>query len=228
MARINIWSVYKHTTPSGKVYIGITSRVPKYRWNKGNGYTSNKHFVNAIKKYGWENIKHEILFTDLTKEEAEAKEIELIAFYNSANPDFGYNRSLGGNVVSDETRKRLSVARKGKRKGIPSWAKGKHFTEEHRQKISASNKNKPKSKAHCKRLSEVKLGKYTSGANPDAKRIEMYDLDGEYIHTYDCIKDALKELNAPLKSGHISSCAKGKKKSAYGFMWKYAKEGEAV
>ena len=222
------WSVYKHTAPSGKVYIGITSRNPEYRWNHGKGYITNQHFYRSIQKYGWDNIKHEILFTSLTKEEAEAKEIELITLYHSSDPDFGYNISLGGNVASDETRRRLSVALKGKKAGVPSWAKGKHFTEEHKQKISASNKNKPKSKAHCQKLSEAKKGKYKSGANPDAKKIDMYDLDGDYICTYNCIRDALKELNAPLKSGHISLCAKGKKKSAYGFIWKYAEAGEAV
>lgn len=27
----NNWSVYKHTSPSGKVYIGITSKKPQVR-----------------------------------------------------------------------------------------------------------------------------------------------------------------------------------------------------
>ena len=33
-----MWTVYKHTSPSNKVYIGITSREPKLRWDNGNGY----------------------------------------------------------------------------------------------------------------------------------------------------------------------------------------------
>lgn len=32
------YTVYKHTSPSGKVYIGITCRKPEYRWNHGKGY----------------------------------------------------------------------------------------------------------------------------------------------------------------------------------------------
>ena len=41
-------------------------------------------------------------------------EIELIAKYDSTNRDKGYNISLGGNVPSEETRKKLSKANKGK------------------------------------------------------------------------------------------------------------------
>ena len=76
--------VYKHTSPSNKVYIGITSQTPERRWRKdGKGYKTHIYFWNAIKKYGWNNFKHEVLFSGLTKEEAEQKEIELIAYYKS-------------------------------------------------------------------------------------------------------------------------------------------------
>ena len=67
------YTVYKHTSPSGKVYIGITGIEPEKRWRKGWGYNHNTYFINAVKKYGWDNIKHEIIDTNLTKEEAELK-----------------------------------------------------------------------------------------------------------------------------------------------------------
>ena len=54
--------VYKHTSPNGKVYIGMTCLKPIQRWKKdGSGYKRNTHFWGAIQKYGWENFKHEIL-----------------------------------------------------------------------------------------------------------------------------------------------------------------------
>lgn len=87
--------VYRHTCPNGKVYIGITGRNPSVRWANGKGY-SNSYFYNAISKYGWQNIKHEILFDSLTKEEAEAKEIELIAEHKSNHKEYGYNIAVGG------------------------------------------------------------------------------------------------------------------------------------
>lgn len=66
--------VYRHTSPNGKVYIGITSRKPEQRWKNVNGYKDSPKFYNAIKKYGWDNFKHEILFDGLN--EITAKLIE--------------------------------------------------------------------------------------------------------------------------------------------------------
>lgn len=91
-----MYTVYKHTSPNGKCYIGITSNNPLIRWSNGNGYSGQPYFFRAIMKYGWDNIKHEILFSDLSKEEACQKEIELIKFHKSNNPNYGYNISTGG------------------------------------------------------------------------------------------------------------------------------------
>lgn len=71
------WCIYMHTFPDGKKYIGITKRDPEKRWLGGNGYTTDI-MKEYIKKYGWENVKHDILLMGLTEEEARAKEKELI------------------------------------------------------------------------------------------------------------------------------------------------------
>ena len=97
------WSVYKHTTPNGKIYIGITSKEPKYRWNSGHGYRKCKRFWNAIVKYGWLNIKHDILYTNLTKTDAENLEKKLIGQYQSNDPKYGYNIMPGGDVTQGFT-----------------------------------------------------------------------------------------------------------------------------
>jgi len=115
-----LYIVYKHTSPSGKVYIGITSKDnPNHRWQNGKGY-KGKHFYYAVKKYGWENIKHEVLYEGLSQEEAKQKEIELIDYYDSTNPKNGYNVSPGGDVVSDKTKIKIGEISKAK------WADPKY------------------------------------------------------------------------------------------------------
>lgn len=69
------YKVYKHIFPNNKVYIGITQQTLKRRWQNGRGYYKNTFISKAINKYGWENVKHEILFENLTKEQAEQKKL---------------------------------------------------------------------------------------------------------------------------------------------------------
>ena len=110
------YTVYMHVSPNGKVYIGITSLKPKYRWENGRGYKGNEYFYRAIKKYEWNNFEHIIIENNLTKEQAENMEIELIAKYRSNDREYGYNIESGGNCkgkASDETRKKMSDNNKG-------------------------------------------------------------------------------------------------------------------
>lgn len=93
---IKIYSVYVHTTPNGKKYIGYTGNNVKRRWGNGKHYKQHKHFYNAIQKYGWENITHEIVFQTDNKQYALEKEMEYIKLYKSNNRKFGYNNSIGG------------------------------------------------------------------------------------------------------------------------------------
>lgn len=91
------WYVYKHTNKmNNKSYIGITCQVPSHRWgHEGHNYQLQPKFYNAIIKYGWDNFTHEILFQNLTKEDALKQEANLIQQYNSILN--GYNESIGLN-----------------------------------------------------------------------------------------------------------------------------------
>lgn len=106
------YCVYKHTSPSGKSYIGITSMSPpSKRWKNGKGYSHNTYFTNAINKYGWDNFKHEIIKDNLTEEEAEVLERELIEKYNTFDSNKGYNCTSGGEIGkqhTEETRRKQS------------------------------------------------------------------------------------------------------------------------
>ena len=96
----NKYSVYKHTFPNGKVYIGITSVEPEKRWDNGMGYMANKRMFFDIVQYGWGNIKHEVLKTGLTRSEAEKKEKELIETYGNRVREATYNTQHTKNANS--------------------------------------------------------------------------------------------------------------------------------
>lgn len=91
-----IYKVYMHTTPNGKKYIGYTGQKLENRWGAGENYKQHKYFYNAIKKYGWNNIKHELLFETSNKEQALEKEMYYIQKFKSNEKQYGYNNSMGG------------------------------------------------------------------------------------------------------------------------------------
>ena len=148
------YCVYCHTNKAnGKKYIGITCQKPEKRWNNGKGYKTQQRFWRAISLYGWDAFTHEIWYTDLTKEEAEVLEIELIAKYETQNPLKGYNVTPGGDGVmtgrkhSQESRKKMSEAHKGKplseetKRKLSESLKGRKMSEETRQKMKDAYKN---------------------------------------------------------------------------------------
>ena len=225
------YKVYRHICPNGKVYIGITSQSDvQRRWQNGCGYRNNILFYRAIKKYGWKNIVHEILFDNLSKTEAEQKEIELIKKYKSNNTRFGYNIENGGNCVgthSEETKKKISEAQMGEKNhnyrkpsplkgkkhtqeqieknriahiGQPSYWKGKHLPGEMVEKLK-----KPKTETHKKHLSE-------------AKSIPVICTEtGEWFPSGKAAAD-----EKGISRGSIAYVVKGKRNTAGGLHWKYA------
>ena len=131
----NRYIVYKHTTPSGKVYIGITTRSLNERIH--GGYRHNKYFRRAIEKYGWENIQTEILADSVTAAEATLLEQYYIEAFESKDHTKGYNIEDGGvqrNSSSEETRRKISEA--AKRRHTP-------ISAETREKLRKKAKRKP-------------------------------------------------------------------------------------
>lgn len=104
---MNDYIIYRFIFPDGKMYIGQTNQNPEHRWRNGEGYYNQKRVYKAILNFGWDNIKKEILFTNLTKIEANILEKTIISEYNTTNELFGYNVTSGGsgeknlNIYSD-------------------------------------------------------------------------------------------------------------------------------
>lgn len=89
--------VYEHVFPNGKRYIGISSNAEK-RWRNGKGYETQPKVARAIKKYGWDNIEHNIIVDNVTKGQAETLERYLIAELHTI--DNGYNVAIGGENIN--------------------------------------------------------------------------------------------------------------------------------
>lgn len=149
MTQANNYIVYKHTTPSGKVYIGITKQKITKRWKNGLGYEGCTAFYRAIQKYGWGAIDHEILARGLSKEDACLMEQDLIAEYKSHDPAYGYNLTLGGEHYepNEEWRRKareshLKYYREHPeaRKKVSEASKGRKTSEETKALISAKMK----------------------------------------------------------------------------------------
>lgn len=159
------YCVYIHTSPSGKRYIGQTCQKPEQRWKNGNGYLNNVYFTRAILKYGWDNFEHEIVASNLTKEEADNFEKLLIKKLNTLNPN-GYNAKDGGSNgrPSEETREKMSKSMNGKkhseetRKKLREANLSKHLSEETKIKIRNASKGRCHSEEFKKWLSESRKG----------------------------------------------------------------------
>lgn len=108
----SIYCVYKHTSPSGKSYIGQTNNYER-RCYQHQKKVKNTAIFYAIKKYGWDNFTHEILKDNLTLEQANYWEEKLIKEHNTLSPN-GYNLVEGGinRKHSEELKKKSSISYK--------------------------------------------------------------------------------------------------------------------
>lgn len=215
----NTYSIYMHTSPSGKVYIGVTGQVPEYRWNGGRGYVANPHFHSAITKYGWGSFRHEILHSGLAREEAYEIEKALIARYDSTNSAVGYNMSSGGMggmlgwKASDATRAKMSDS------GKVAWSrirkekvgsKNYTLTQERRDKIRLKRLGTSHTDETKQKISKTRI----------RHKVVQADLNGTPIKTWASMCEAAQFVG--VSSGKISECCTGRRKTVGGYKWFYA------
>lgn len=146
---------------NGKIYIGQTIRTLKRRiieHSKANP-NCNIHFHNALKKYSIENFRWQVICICPDINSLNEQEQYYIALYDSINS--GYNLTSGGlnYIVTDETRKRIGIAKLGNKN--PMY--GKHRSDKTKEKIRQTARNM--SDETRQRKSEVQKGKNNSFYN---------------------------------------------------------------
>lgn len=213
----NNYTVYMHISPSNKRYIGITKQKVNERWRNGQGYKRNKHFINAINLYGWDNFEHIVIARGLSEEEAKWLEMELIRELNTTNNDYGYNITKGGDSScehSDETKRKISESKKGKYIGENNPNYGNHWTDEQKEQ-------------QRKRMSEIQPNRWKGEDNP--KYGKGYLIEGENnpssikvicLETKEIfltIKEAMKSINGTVRI--YDAIRNNKKYKGYTFMY---------
>lgn len=200
---------------NSKKYVGQTGNGLLSRLSQHN--RAKTYIGSAMKKYGKENFKIQLLSIAENKEEADELERHYIMEYDTLHPH-GYNLTTGGQggfnhtretrgqmavlrkgrLVSEGTRKRMSEAKRGQkhplfgRRGINSPRYGKIHTQVTRDRIKKSLKGKF-------------VGKYVSEETKEkigrANRGEKHGMFGNH-HTQEYVNKRSHTWNIIFPDGH--------------------------
>jgi group I intron endonuclease len=208
----NICGIYKIVSPSSKIYIGQTldfnRRINEYK----KGYSSVKSQIKlyrSINKYKWENHSIELI-EKCSIELLNERERYWQEYYNVLKEGLNcllVNTDSMKMVLSDETKLKMSIAKKGKKKSP--------LTEEHKKLLSEVKKGKKLSEYHKKCISKGSKGTRLRGEHPCAKRV----INIETNEIFECVKNAWENLNKYSYS-HFRSMLNGNctNKTVYKFL----------
>lgn len=234
MEEQQMWSVYVHTNiVNNKKYVGITRRNPELRWANGKGY-KGQVFGAAIEKYGWDKFEHEILYSGLTQEEAEQKEVELIDFWNTCDRNFGYNRHPGGDVVKNPPHKCKEIYQYSiegnfiNKYGSVSQAClqvcGDNNALSRETTLLSTMRKGLDHVAYGYRWSYEYLGEKIEAIEPMHqlnKKVYQYSLNGDFLNEFSCVTEA--ERATGVSNSNICACCKGRHRYVNDFQWSYEK-----
>lgn len=198
----NNYCVYYHYNPrNGKYYIGITMQEPTKRWGcNGGHYKYNQHFWRAIQRDGWDNFEHIVIETGLSREMAVLMEKRLIKECDSYNN--GYNNSYGGESMkgykmSQETKDKIRQSNSGEK----AYWYGKKIPQDIVRKVAEKHINHPS----C------------------SKKINQYDLSGNYIATFPSINEVTRQFGVG-----VAKVLRGETHVFHGYQWRYAKNEDNI
>ena len=242
--------IYKITSPSGRVYIGVSRNIELRERNYRNYECVNQKILyNSLKKYGWENHSFDILDEFISNDDyALGKEMfwirSFMSCYNVYPDQRGLNATMGGSgnfglKMSEETKLKISKGNKGKKrteevkKKYSDAKKGVNTywpTEETKAKMSSVRMGMAQSEETKRKLSEWRTGRKFPNINYHTeKRVAMYKALYKKVLQYDLNGNFLKEhesvqsaaLETGVSKGTISGCAKGIIKTPTKFIFKF-------
>lgn len=214
--------IYKITNLiNNKIYIGETMRPINIRWNQhksqsfndhGHGY--NYHLHAAIRKYGAENFKIEVI-EQCSDEDRFDEESYLIKKYNTTDPNIGYNFVIeGSGSTTYATEDILELWNQGLIVNKIAEQLGCH-------KSVISDRLKTNGITHEDIIN--RFGEYIT--QRDGKIVEQYDLQGNLIGEWSSTGSC--EKGGFLQSAVCNVCNQ-KQKSAYNFLWKYKDDPRSI
>ena len=143
-----------------------------------------------------------------TPEAVEKRRQKMIGRKLSSSHKKKIGQALSGTVRSEETKKKISDARKGQ----PNGRLGTKHSEETKKKISKAHMGRKISQESIEKRRKKLIGR------PSPKRKKVLCVTNGII--YSCAKEAAEKLGASDK--HIQACCAGRRKSHKGMNFSYA------
>lgn len=223
-------------TTNNKQYVGSSANIRIRQKLHVNVLIRNKHhsivLQRAWNKYGRDAFEFQIL-EEVNVEDLLVRE----QFYiDNHKPEYNICPIAGssrGKLVSEETRKKMSLLRRGvkhseERNRIKSiaqggdnhWTRKKKFTDEAKQRMSDAQK-----KLYTNGYISPRKGRKMPSECVEASRVrnsipvDQLTIDGEFIKQWPSAKAV--ELEIGIYATNIGAACKGKVKQAKGFKWKY-------
>lgn len=225
---MKITGIYKITNPLGKVYVGQSSDILKrFQYYKSLHCKSQRKLYYSLLKYGIDKHSFDIIVElpiDVSIEVINNYELVYWECYKDCKVELLNIQQPGNKVVmAQETKELIRLTKIGNKN--PMF--GKKMSKENIQRLKDnwSGLKNPSLKKDMKGMNNPSFGKKRTeeykrkSSKLKAKAIIQYDLENNFIKSWDSAKIAGKTLN--ISQGNISSVCLNLRKKAGGFKWQF-------
>ena len=226
-----------------KKYIGLSrnimNRFNRHKNSLNGGYHINEHLQSAWDKYGENNFSFYIIEV-CNEDELKSKEIYYIDKFKSQNRLYGYNKTSGGDGIKDlseECAEKISLS-ESKRPVVCLSVNGDFISEYRNCRIAADcvGGNTENIRVCCDKkkghktmygfiwmykedYEENGFNKALYQKSNRSKKVDVYDLYGKFIKTFDSARVVDVKLGIPYRS--VSQLCKGQKRQSHGYICRF-------